>query len=168
MTKAQLSGIPIPIKHSSCVKPANCCLRKMPCPWANREAHKPRTKPRAKPTQTSHLFQMSVLAGMQLGGQNPFSTLYKKKKKKETCFLMPAPRHQHIATQRRAKYCSNVGDRIEAIKHCLHHAWTARQTCGLPINFLHEEEREGDGRERQKLQWNHTHTFSLCSISSAL
>lgn len=81
----------MPIKHSSCVKPVNCYLGNMPCSWANREAHIPRTKTQAKPTQTNQLFQMTILAGMQLGGQNPFSTFTK------TCFLMPG--HLHIFTQ---------------------------------------------------------------------
>lgn len=41
----------------------------MPCSWADRETHKPGTKTQAKPTQTIHLFQMTILRGMQRGGQ---------------------------------------------------------------------------------------------------
>lgn len=49
---------------------------------------------------------MTILAGMQLGGQNPFSTFTKKKEKR---FLMPASRHLHIFTQCRelpGDFCS--------------------------------------------------------------
>lgn len=80
------------MKHSY-VKPVNCYLRKMPCSWTNREAHKTRTKTQAKPSQTNHLFRVTILAGMRRGGQNPFSTFTKK-----TCFLLPASRHTHFYT----------------------------------------------------------------------
>lgn len=95
---------------------------------------------------------MSILVGMQLGGQNPFSTFTK------TCFLILSPCHLHfflnsanncLAYSVPEVFC-NVGDRIKAIKHCLHHAWTGRQPYALPIN-LPQKEREGwKKRERDR------------------
>ena len=108
VTKAWLTDIPIPIKHSSCVKPVkpvDCYLRKMPCSWANREAHKSQTKTQAKLTQTNQLFQMTVLVGMQLGGQKPrlyvYNNLFSQARFASSTHFYTVPRTAWQILQRR-------------------------------------------------------------------